>query len=65
MLIEFLTDNWSFSQADGMQNEDVLHSGEASNNLRTITRKGRGLVTYCIGTARGKGRSDWKMRKKK
>jgi hypothetical protein len=36
MLTEFLTDNWSFSEADGVQNEDVLQSGEASNIPRTI-----------------------------
>ena len=36
MLIEFVTDNWSFGEADGMQNEDAQQSGEASNILRTI-----------------------------
>ena len=31
-----LTDIWSFNEANGMQNEDVLQRGEVSNILRTI-----------------------------
>jgi hypothetical protein len=53
MLTEFLTDNWSFCEADGTQREDVLQSGEASNMLRTIKiRKadwiGHILCTNCL-----------------
>ena len=36
MLIECLTDNWSFSEADGMQNKDVQQSSKANNILRTM-----------------------------
>jgi len=50
MLTEFLTDNWSFSEADGTQREDVLQSCEASNILRTIKIRKADWIGYTLCT---------------